>query len=57
MKKREFEYDELFALCYLCVGEAILIYMDEKFKTPQEGRLMIEEEIKKNIALRWKDSE
>lgn len=51
--KKSFEYDELFALAYLCAGWATLITVENKFKDEKEGRKMIEDKCREIISMRW----
>ena len=55
MKKSQkpFEYDELFAMCYMCVAEYAIISMDPKLVNARKTRLLIEKRMKEIIDIRW----
>lgn len=50
---KEFDYQELLAMCLLCAAHATLIIVDKKFKDEKEGRKMIEDECMRVIDIRW----
>ena len=52
-EQKPFEYMEILAICMMVATASLLILEKKKFKTKQEGRKMIENEIKNIVAIRW----